>query len=127
MKRINTFLLSLVCLMILSSHDMYLKLDQYFLNPFTKTTIQLFNGTFDSSENVIDRERMEDVSVVFGGERTQPSATKWFEKDSITFLELETKEAATYVIGVSTKARSIEMDAQAFNDYLKTRRHYRHA
>ena len=119
MKRISTFLLSLVCLAILSSHDMYLKLDQYFLNPFTKTTIQLFNGTFDRSENVIDRDRMEDVSIIYGGERIQPSASKWFEKDSITFLELETKEAATYVIGVSTKARSIEMDAQAFNDYLK--------
>jgi uncharacterized GH25 family protein len=98
---------------------MYLKLDQYFIAPFSKTTVQLFNGTYERSENVIDRDRMIDVSVVLNGQLIHPSENSWFERDSITFLNLETKEPGNYVVGVSTKARIIEMDAQAFNDYLK--------
>lgn len=119
MKRVLSVLILIISVCFLSSHDMYLKLEQYFVEPFSETTIQLFNGTFDRSENVIDRDRMLDVSVVSNGKRLHPGESSWFEMDSITYLNLETKESGTYLVGVSTKARSIEMDAQAFNDYLK--------
>jgi len=108
-----------IALVLFSSHDMYLKLNNYFLDTFTKSTVELFNGTFDKSENVIDRDRMIDVSILQNGSRLHPSKDSWYEKDSITYLDFETKAAGTYVIGLSTHARTIEMDAEAFNDYLK--------
>ncbi|PRP65759.1 DUF4198 domain-containing protein [Nonlabens agnitus] len=113
----NFLLLALV--LLLCSHDMYLKLDSYFLQPESKATVQLFNGTFDKSENVIDRDRMLDASILNNGERTAVTADQWTEKDSITLLNFKTGKSGTYVVGVSTKARNIEMESQAFNDYLE--------
>lgn len=115
MKRILFILVSVV---LLSSHDMYLKLDTFFLQPNTSANIQLYNGTFDKSDNVIDRNRMTDVSLVGQGTRTRVDTTQWSERDSMTILSFTTGAAGTWVAGVSTRARNIEMKAQAFNDYL---------
>lgn len=110
---------ALVAFALFSSHVMYLKLDTYFLEPNTSATLKLFNGTFDKSENVIDRERMLDVSLVGNGKRMQVPASQWSEKDSVTLLNFQTGKTGTWVAGISTKPRSIEMDAEAFNTYLE--------
>ena len=117
MKRKIFALLGLAVLFC--SHDMYLKLDTYFLEPNTQSIIHLFNGTFDKSENVIDRDRMIDASLSGDGERYQVAENQWSEKDSVTILNFKSGEVGTWVAGVSTKARSIEMDAEAFNRYLR--------
>jgi len=106
-------------LVLFSSHVMYLKLDSYYLQPNTEATIQLFNGTFEKSENVIDRNRMLDASLTGNGERFKIDDSQWSEKDSITILNFKTGDQGTWVAGVSTAASSIEMDSQAFNDYLE--------
>ncbi len=98
---------------------MYLKLNSYFLEPDSNVVIELFNGTFDRSDNVIDRDRMIDVTVVANGERTSIDTATWFEKETTTYLNYKTGSPGTYVSGVSTKPRSIGMSAEDFNDYLK--------
>lgn len=105
--------------LLFCSHDMYLKLDSYFLQPNTDEQILLFNGTFDASENVIDRDRMVDASLLGNGQRITITENQWSEKDSITYLNFKTGSAGTWVAGVSTKARNIEMEAEAFNNYLE--------
>lgn len=107
-----------VAFLLFSSHDMYLKLDTYFLQPDSPATIKLFNGTFDKSENVIDRNRMIDVSLVGNGVRERIDSTLWSERDSMTLLNFKTGAPGTWVAGLSTYARNLEMDAKAFNDYL---------
>lgn len=109
----------LLAFLLFSSHDMYLKLDGYLLSPNTPVVIQLFNGTFDKSDNTIDRNRMSDVTLVGNGKRSQIDSSQWSEKDSTTFLSLNTGETSTYVVGVSTRPRNIEMAADAFNKYLE--------
>ena len=116
MKKI---LLGLCAFVLFCSHVMYLKLDNYFLEPNTSATIQLFNGTFEKSENVIDRDRMLDASLMGNGERIKVEDSQWAEKDSITILNFNTGNEGTWVAGISTAPRSIEMDAKAFNDYLE--------
>jgi hypothetical protein len=108
-----------LALIALSSHDMYLKLDGYFLKPESVATIQLFNGTFARSDNTIDRNRMLDVSLVGGGSRMQVDTNQWTEIGETTVLNLMTGAPGTYVAGVSTRARNIAMDADAFNNYLE--------
>ena len=115
MKRV---FLGVLAVIILSSHDMFLKLDKYFLEPNTDVVIELFNGTFDQSDNVITRDRMLDVSMVENQTRTQIDTADWFEKDKTTYLNYTTGAPGTYVMGVSTKARSLAMSAEDFNDYL---------
>jgi len=102
------------------AHDLFLKLDTVFLKPNTNASIVLFNGTFEKSENSITRDRMVDVSIV-GPERqrSHPDTSHWRDVATQTVLDIQTGEAGTYVVGVSTAARMIELSAKDFNDYLK--------
>ncbi|MBC2838454.1 DUF4198 domain-containing protein [Robiginitalea sp. SC105] len=104
---------------LLCSHDMYLKPVSYFLEPGTESRIALFNGTFEKSENVIARSRMQDVSLVGNGRRTALDSTQWREQDSVTILNFTSGEPGTWVAGVSTLPRNIEMAAEDFNAYLE--------
>jgi uncharacterized GH25 family protein len=106
-------------LFILTSHDMFLKMDTYFLKPNDFAVIKLFNGTFEKSENVITRDRMMDVSLVGNGKRTIIDTTQWSEKDSLTLLHFTSGEAGTWVAGVSTKPKQLAMKAADFNHYLE--------
>jgi uncharacterized GH25 family protein len=112
-------LLLLIAFLVFCSHDMFLKLDNYFLKPNTSAIIKLYNGTFDKSENVITRNRMIDVSLTGNGIKTQVDTSQWSEKDSMTILSFETGDAGTWVAGVSTRPRNIEMAAKDFNEYLE--------
>lgn len=106
--------------MLLCSHDLYLKMETYFLQPHQEATLSLYNGTFEKSENIITRDRMLDASFVAQGVRTAIQAEQWKDQDStITQLTFNTGEAGTYVAGVSTKARNIELTAEKFNSYLE--------
>lgn len=106
---------------LLCSHDLYIKLDTYFLQPNEEATLSLYNGTFENSENTITRDRMLDASFVVHGKKTAINPDQWYDKDStVTQLTFKTGKAGTYVAGVSTKARNIELTAEKFNKYLKS-------
>ena len=109
----------LIAVVIFSSHDMYLKLDNYYLQPNAQARIQLFNGTFDKSDNVITRDRMVDASLVGNGTRTKIDTNQWSDQDKTTVLSFKTGAAGTWVAGVSTAPRNIEMTAADFNGYLE--------
>lgn len=109
---------TILCFLLLCSHDMYLKMDSFFIVPNQEATLKLYNGTFEKSENVIDRDRMIDVSLVGNGNRIAVAESQWTEKDSMTLLNFKAGDAGTWVAGLSTKPRNIEMDAEAFNNYL---------
>ena len=109
----------LLLFVLFSSHTMFIKFESYFLEPNSPATLQLFNGTFEKSENIIDRNRMLDASLLQNGQRIKVKESQWTEKDSTTFLNFKTGASGTYVAGISTKAKSLEMNAEAFNKYLK--------
>lgn len=111
----------LVVSILLCSHDLYVKMETYFLQPDQEASLSLYNGTFEKSENVIDRDRMLDASVVSHGEREFIHPEDWKDRshNTVTQLPFNTGEAGTYVVGVSTKARNIELTADKFNDYLR--------
>ncbi len=113
-------ILLLFAVFLLCSHDLYLKMDTYFLKPNQEAVMSLFNGTFEKSENIITRDRIIDASLVAQGKRTSIEPNSWKDKDStITQLPFNTGKSGTYVVGVSTKARNIELTAEKFNSYLE--------
>ncbi|MBT8221381.1 MAG: DUF4198 domain-containing protein [Bacteroidia bacterium] len=116
MKKI---ILSLAAFMLFCSHDMFLKLDTYHLSPNAPAEIELYNGTFEKSDNTIARSRMNDVSLVGNGERVQVDTIQWTEEGDVTVLKFVSGDAGTWVAGVSTNPRNIEMTAEDFNDYLE--------
>lgn len=112
------FIVLAAAFLIFSSHDMFLKMGTYFLQPNTPSTIKLFNGTFDKSENVIDRSRMNDVRLIGNGIESNPDSSQWSEMNDITILNFTTGESGTWVAGVSTNPSNIELSAEDFNAYL---------
>ncbi len=111
-------LFALAALVALCSHDMFLRLDTYFLEPNAAAEVKLYNGTFEESGNFIRRERMGDISLVSGGTRTTVDTARWSNRDSMTVLSITTGEPGTYVAGVSLDPWNIELAAADFNDYL---------
>lgn len=110
----------LLTLILLCSHDLYMKMETYFLQPNQEATLSLYNGTFEKSENLIARDRMLDASVVAQGKKVALNPAQWNDQDStITQLSFTTGEAGTYVAGVSTKAKNIALTAEKFNSYLE--------
>lgn len=112
---------------VVSAHTMFLKLDSFFLEPNSTGTVQLINGDFDLSENVIARDRMLDVSVVGPGGTMHPPESAWTDSavyhwspDSVdtAVLRFATGGAGTYLVGVSTAPRVFTLTAEEFNDYL---------
>jgi uncharacterized GH25 family protein len=102
------------------AHDLFLVVPDHDLPEDSAATVSLINGTFDTSENSIDRDRMIDVSVVDGaGLIVHPTEDQWRDQDDATLLDFKTGSAGTYVVGVSTKARGIDLSAEDFNEYLK--------
>lgn len=116
--------LAMVSTMVLLSvpaaaHDMFLVVEDHDLPAASDVMVSLYNGTFDKSENSIDRERMVDVSLVDGqAEVRHPTPDQWQDRDNISVLRFQTGEPGTYVLGVSTKPRMIELGAEDFNEYL---------
>lgn len=106
---------------LVQAHDLFLKLDTYFLSPNARVQIPVLNGTFDRSENFITPERLADISVVTPVGRSRiPPATAWSPgPDSTSRLSLALGAAGTYVAGVSTLPREIELSAKDFNAYLE--------
>ena len=106
----------ILSLIVFCSHNLYIRMDGYFLDPNQEVSLSLFNGTFEKSDNIISRDRILDASLVGLGNRKSIDPTKWRDLDStITQINFNVGTAGTYVAGVSTKDRNIELTAEKFN------------
>jgi hypothetical protein len=102
----------------LLAHDMFLKLESYFLEPDAAVTVPLLNGTFSKSENSIARPRIADIAVLGPAGRASFDTTVVSARNDSTFFALRTGPAGTYVIGVSTRPNIIGMAGEEFHEYL---------
>jgi hypothetical protein len=102
----------------LDAHDLFLRLDSFFVRPQSAVRISVLNGTFSKSENAVARDRLADLSVVGPGGRAHPDPTAWQATGDTSRLDIRTGEAGTYVVGASTLPREITLAAKEFNAYL---------
>src|SRR5438046_10708049 len=95
-------------------HDLFLKLDTYFLEPHARVRIPVLNGTFFKSEGFVTPERGADMSVVSPVGRTRlAAATAWSRgPDSTSLLGLELGHPGRYQVGVSTRTRATGLPSQ---------------
>jgi hypothetical protein len=100
------------------AHEMFLKPQGFVLEANSTAFAELVNGTFEASENVIDRDRMVDVSVRGPDGVRHPSEDQWSEEGLSTVLRYGTGAPGTYALAVSTKPRLITLSAQSIEDYL---------
>ena len=85
-----------IVLMAISAgaHDLFLKLDSYFLLPNAKATVRVLNGTFQKSEGAVTRERLADLSV-FGDGRAVIEPVVWRAEEKISVMEIQTGSPGT--------------------------------
>lgn len=102
----------------LAAHDLFLKLESFFVRPESTVRVYVLNGTFSKSEGAVTRDRLRDLSLVTSdGVRRLDSAT-WEAPGNTSVLTLRTGVAGTYVIGASLLPREIRLEAKDFNTYL---------
>lgn len=122
MQQQKLVLVSLVLLagVTASAHDLFLKLDSYFLLPNSRASVRLLNGTFKKSDGTVSRERFRDISVL-APEVSGPieELLAWRDEGKTTIMELQTRGPGTYLVGVSTKPKEISLKAAEFNSYLR--------
>ncbi len=116
MKRIFPLLL---LFFLLTSHELFLKTNTYFLDKNEKAELFLFNGTFDTSENTITRDRIINARVTGPDYNFIPGDNDYYDKGNVTFLKLTTGNAGTYVAGISTLPENIELNGVEFTEYLE--------
>jgi len=103
----------------LAAHDLFLKLNTYFLAPNTAVRVPVLNGTFSTSENSIDRDRVAALTLVGPAGSASLDTTALTARNDTSFIALRTGGEGTYVVGLSVRSREIELTGEQFNGYLK--------
>ncbi|MGH7673280.1 MAG: DUF4198 domain-containing protein [Gemmatimonadales bacterium] len=104
---------------VLVAHDLFLKLETYFVPPDTSIRVAVLNGTFAASENSVAPGRLVDLTVVGPAGRRALARDAWRPAGDTTWLTVRTGEAGTYVIGASLAPQEITLSAEDFNTYLE--------
>jgi len=118
--KVLTLLVLFVVLALPSfAHDLFLKLESFFVAVNSKVTISILNGTFQTSQVAVSFARLTDASVVApSGVRTNQKETDFTKNETTTFLNLVPTESGNYVVGLSTSWRENSLPASEFNKYL---------
>ncbi len=120
LRTITSIVLALTLMVTASAHDLFLKLDTYFLRPNSKVTVRVLNGTFKASEALVARERLVDVTVLAPELRKSGvESVAWRDESQTTLMQFETGAPGTYVAAISTNFRENSLKAEQFNDYLQ--------
>jgi hypothetical protein len=104
---------------LLSSHELFLKTESYFLQKGESAEVYLFNGTFDNSENAITTDRIVGAQIHGTNFDFLPRDSDYKIKDKVTYLKFKPGDPGTYTAGISTLPRMIELDSKAFKEYLE--------
>jgi hypothetical protein len=116
--------LALVALLIaglaapVAAHDLFLKPFRYFVAPRSEARVRVLNGTFEKSENSIERNRIRDLSIVGPDGVQHPDTGSWADTGDTSVFTFRTGAPGTYVIGASTLPRTLRLEGKAFNEYL---------
>jgi hypothetical protein len=103
----------------LRAHDLFLKLNSYFLPKDTAVRVPILNGTFSKSESVVARDRIASLTLVGPGGSTALDTTAISARKDTSFINLRTGGEGTYVLGLSVKPREISLTGAQFNGYIK--------
>jgi hypothetical protein len=121
---LRKFLIAMLAVVLMTfsiaAHDLFLKLDSYFLQPNSKAIVRVLNGSFQKSDGTVARERLANLSL--HGPALASSSSEsivWRAEEKTSVMEIQTAGAGTYLVGLSTKPREISLKAADFNSYLE--------
>lgn len=103
----------------LFAHDLFFKLDGYFVPTNATVRALLLNGTFTTSEAAVARNRIADLSLVGPAGRTRLDTSRVVARGESTEISLRTGGEGTYVLGLAVRPRTIALSGSQFADYLR--------
>jgi hypothetical protein len=103
----------------LAAHDLFIKLQTFFVRPGAAIRAPVLNGTFSTSENSVARNRIAQLSLISPAGRTALDTTDVDASGDTTFLAIRTGRPGTYVVGLSTRPNGIALSGKEFTGYLK--------
>lgn len=118
-RRVLFIAIALLVAVPAGAHDLFMKLDSFFVPAHARIRIALMSGTFDHSEASVVRTRARRINIVRAGRGQSTKALVWTDKGDTTQLAIRTGAPGTYVVGVSILPRLITLDAKDFNGYLE--------
>lgn len=119
-KAIIAALAIVIIAVAVHAHDLFLKLDSYFLTPDSKATVSVMNGTFQESDAAVARDRIVNLSLLGPGLSASSSdSVVWRAEEKKSVMEFRTGAPGTYVIGISTKTRENTRTGAEFNKFLE--------
>lgn len=119
-KFASILLVGLLLALPLFAHDLFLKLDRFVVSVNEKVSIKILNGSFMDSEGAVAFARLKDVSVVGPtGDISHPAETNFTKDETTAFLNLQPQNEGTYLVGLYTMKREIDLKAKDFNGYLE--------
>ena len=104
---------------VLSSHELFLKADSYFLQKGDPAEVFLFNGTFDNSENAITTDRIVGAQIHGTNYDFLPKDSDYAIKEKATYLKFTPGDPGTYAAGISTLPKMIDLRPAEFKEYLE--------
>jgi hypothetical protein len=111
-------LMLLITVHRLGAHDLFLKLDSYFVSPGATLAVRVLNGTFSTSEAAVARNRLRDLAVVTPAGVRRLDQAAWAIRGDTSHLTVRIGQSGTYLLGASLHPTEIRLDAKDFNDYL---------
>lgn len=82
------------------AHDLFLKMDRFFVAVDEKISLTIMNGTFQKSEGSVSFARLKDLVVVLpDGTRTNPKESDFTKDETTSYLSLQPTSAGTYICG----------------------------
>lgn len=103
-----------------AAHDLFLKLDLYFVAPDSTVRINVLNGTFSSSEGSVMRERVRAIHLAGPSGLATLDTTAWSDRGDTSGLTVRTGQPGTYMVGASIRPRELRLEASDFNAYLES-------
>ncbi|HVF40202.1 MAG TPA: DUF4198 domain-containing protein [Gemmatimonadaceae bacterium] len=113
-------LLLLFAATALDAHDLFLRLDSFFLTPGSTARIRVLNGTFSKSENSVTRDRIRNLSIVGPNGIVASDTSMWSATGDTSIFRFAVPAPGTYVAAASLLPREITLKATDFNTYLET-------
>ena len=101
------------------SHELFLKPERFVLQPNSKETLTVVNGTFDQSLAIFARNRMREVSILADGQLRHPPESDWHDTSTASHLRFDTGSGGTYLAGVSSRSGVRTQTADDFRSFLK--------
>jgi len=117
-RKYRFLLVMLLCCASSNANEMFLKAESFEQAPNSTQTAYLFNGTIDKSKYSIDIERISSINIVTNDARATLPEDHWRNEDDVSSFQYESRDSGTYVVGLSTNPRMIELTSDQFSAYL---------